>query len=144
MSEAFEERYEGEFLEGLDIAEGEILQVTVSAVFDPGTQKDAGGKKIKEAVLAFSAHRKKLVMCKTNVRVLWAIIGKDETSWLGWKIPLKRRYYPYCFKKQNEMCIRVIPPVGTVLPGKVVRHLGRASKWSDEDIEKWVKHEIDV
>lgn len=138
----FNSRYEGDFFEGLDFPQGERVNLKIAKVREPQTVKDASGKVIKEGVLEFEDERKMLVLSKTNVKVMWACIGKDETAWVGWTITLMRRYYPQCFGAKNHLCVRITPPDGTALPVGVLRHMGRAVPYSEEDIAKWQKRKI--
>ena len=134
MSKAMEDRYEGNFLEGSDLPEGKRLSITIEEVIPPGTEKDSSGKVILKAIIAFKGAKKRMILGKTSYGVLKVLFGKDETQWIGKQIDLMRRYLPskFAFGVHNEMCVRVVPPDGTPLPGKVIKYLGRPTPYPAE------------
>jgi hypothetical protein len=134
MSKAMEDKYEGNFLEGSDLPEGKRLTVAIEAVVPPGTEKDSSGKVILKAIIAFKGAKKRMILGKTSYGVLKVLFGKDETQWIGKSIDLMRRYLPskFAFGVHNEMCVRIVPPDGTPLPGKVIKYLGRPTPYPAE------------
>ena len=129
-----EDRYEGNFLEGSDLSEGKRQTATIEAVVPPGTEKDSAGKVILKAIIAFKGAKKRMILGKTSYGVLKVLFGKDEEKWIGKQVDLMRRYLPskFAFGIHNEMCVRIVPPEGTPLPGKVIKYLGRPTPYPAE------------
>lgn len=121
-----EEMYEGDFLKADDLPEGALATVVIESVADPFAEKDAAGKEIKKAILAFKDRHKRMIINKTNYRILKTMFGGPD-KWIGQTIHLQRRYLDaaHAFGVQNEMCIRIIPPDGTPLPKGVRDYMGR-------------------
>lgn len=119
-------RYEGKFLDALDLPEGVLVPVVVEAVALPNTEKDARGKVIDLAILAFQGKEKRLILGKTSFKVLKSMFGGDHRAWLGKKIMIQRRYLEAakCFGVQNGLCIRVVPPVGTPILRSCAQFMG--------------------
>ena len=136
MSEKMREAYEGPFLEGGDIPEGDSFTLAISHVALPNTENDKGGKVIDKAILAFHKAKKRLILGKTNYKVICACLGSDEGEWVGKTLTLSRHYYPACFGSENVPCIRVIPPTGTPLMLGVIRHMGKATPYSSDEIKR--------
>ena len=134
MSKAMEDKYEGNFLEGSDLSEGKRQTATIEAVVPPGTEKDSAGKVILKAIIAFKGAKKRMILGKTSYGVLKVLFGKDEEKWIGKQVDLMRRYLPskFAFGIHNEMCVRIVPPEGTPLPGKVIKYLGRPTPYPAE------------
>lgn len=122
MSTRMAEMYEGNYLCGLDLPHP--VEVEIEAVAQPGTEKDAGGKLIKEAILSFKGARKRLVVKTVHWCVIAAMHGKDESKWPGKKITLACRYLKEFMGEHNVPCVRVIPPAGTAIPRRIVRFMG--------------------
>jgi hypothetical protein len=125
MNASMQERYEGRFLEAADFPEGTLRHFTIESVLDPGTEKDLRGKPIKEAILKLAGEPKSLVLGKTNYRVLKILFGESE-QWPGKEIRVMRRYLRESFGVENELCLRIMPPKGTPIPGKVMKWMGSA------------------
>jgi len=123
------ERYEGNFVEALDLREAALVPVKIEAVVPPDTEKDARGRLIKKAILRFHGPHKGLIVNKTNYRILKAVFGRNPTDWVGKEIVLQRRYLPpeKALGVENELCIRIIPPAGTLLPKIVRDYMGTAA-----------------
>lgn len=121
------EMYEGNFLCGTDVLTP--VTVEIESVAQPGSEKDATGKPITQAVLTFKGARKRFVLNKVNWRIIAAQHGKDESQWPGKKITLQCRFLKEFMGFQNVMCVRVIPPNGTAVPMSVVKFMGKASPY---------------
>ena len=134
MSKAMDDKYEGNFLEGSDLPDNKRFPLTIEAVVPPGTEKDASGKVILKAIVAFKGAKKRMILGKTSYGVLKVLFGKDETQWIGKQVDLMRRYLPskFAFGVHNEMVVRIVPPDGTPLPGKVIKYLGRPTPYPAE------------
>ena len=126
---AIESRYEGNFVEAMDLPEGKPVSVTISEIVAPDTEKDAAGKLIRKALVRFSNAKKSLVLNKTNYRLLKLLHGPHPDQWIGKQIQLMRRYLPAAraFGVQNEMCVRVVPPTGMQIPKSVREYMGSAT-----------------
>jgi hypothetical protein len=125
MNPGMQERYEGRFMEGGDFPEGTVRHLTIQSVIPPGTEKDARGKPIREAILMFAEEPKGLILGKTNYRVLKILFG-DSEDWVGKEIRVMRRYLREAFGIKNELCVRIVPPKGTPMPGRVMKWMGNA------------------
>lgn len=117
------EMYEGNFLCGTDVLTP--VTVEIEAVAQPGSEKDATGKPITQAILSFKSARKRFVLNKVNWRIIAAMHGKDESQWPGKKLTLQCRYLKEFMGFPNVMCVRVIPPNGTAVPMSVVKFMGK-------------------
>lgn len=126
MTDKFAERYEGNFLEAADIPEGAEAKVEIAAVVPPDSEKDKAGKVIKKAIVQFHGRNKRLVLGKTNYRVLKMLFGAQPEQWVGKEVVLQRRYLDaaHGFGVHNEMCLRILPPIGTPIPKNVRDYLG--------------------
>ena len=123
---SMEERYEGDFLEAIDLPEGVLVPVVIDKVTPPDTEKDSGGKTIKKAILTFRDKKKRFVLNKTNYRLLKTLLGSDVSKWAGQGVNLQRRYLDakHAFGQENEMCVRIIPPNGTPIPKSARDYIG--------------------
>lgn len=117
-----ESKYEGDYLEALDLERP--FELVIAGYTAERTQKDASGKLIKEAILSFEKAKKRLILNKTNYRILQALFGKDRNQWVGKKVTVSRRYLREAFKHPNVLCIRIVPPRGTPLPMSVHKWMG--------------------
>ena len=124
-----EERYEGNFLEAIDLPEGVLVPVVIESVAQPDTETDAGGKLIKKAIVTFKGKSKRMVLNKTNYRMLKTLLGADIAKWTGQTVSIMRRYLDAqrAFGVHNEMCVRVIPAPGTPIPKSARDYLGSRS-----------------
>ncbi len=130
------EQYEGPYLESIDLPEGVLVPVTISSIDEPNTVHDRGGqgKVIPNAIIHFEGKAKSLIINKTNYRVLKASLGLDPVKWIGQTVKIQRRYLhrQHGFGHHNEMCIRVMPPKGTMLPKAVRPFMGQSKPYADD------------
>ena len=131
---ALAERYEGNFLEGLDLVKPFTLEI--KEVIPAGKEKDARGKVIKDAIVTFTKAKKRLILNKTNWKLICAVHGKDESDWPGKKLTLQCRYLASFMGHDNVPCIRVIPPKGTPLPMSVHAWMGKPEPYTDAELEE--------
>lgn len=126
MTTKMEERYEGQFLDALDLPEGVEVPVTIEKVVDPFVEKDSTGKVIKSAILSFKGKVKRLIINKTNYKNLKAMFGREPKNWIGKSIKLQRRYLDagHGFGVNNTLAIRIIPPIGTPILRSAVAYMG--------------------
>lgn len=127
-----DERYEGHFLEAIDLPEGKLVPVTIEDVALPDTEKDSSGKTIRKAIIGFKGKGKRLILSKTNYRILKHVFGKDTSGWLAKETSLQRRYLDakHGFGRENEMGIRFIPPVGMPIPKSIFEQMGSATPYA--------------
>lgn len=128
------DRYEGDFLDALDLPEGVLAPVTIESLAEPGTEKDAAGKLIKQAILAFKDKHKRLILNVTNYKNLKAMFKRDTVNWMGKEIMIQRRYLEAkrAFGVHNTMCIRIIPPVGTPILTSAAKFMGSVTPYLNE------------
>jgi hypothetical protein len=121
-----QERYEGDFLEALDLPEGVLVKATIESIAMPDTEKDAAGKLIHKAIVKFANRKKRMILNKTNFRLLKVVFGPDVSKAIGGEVMLQRRYLPAerAFGHANELAVRFIPPDGTPLPKSVRDYMG--------------------
>lgn len=127
MSNPFEAQYEGAFLDALDLPEGILVPVVIESIAEPGSEKDAGGKVIKQAIMGFKGKVKRLIMNKTAWKNCKAMFGRDHREWIGKTIHIQRRYLDakHAFGVENTMCIRIVPPVGTPILRSAAQFMGQ-------------------
>lgn len=135
---AMDERYEGHFLDALDLPEGKLVSVEIESITDPMAERDASGKPIKSAILRFKGKSKGLVLNATNYKNLKAQFGKATEGWIGKTIQIQRRYLDaaHGFGVQNTLCIRIIPPVGTPILKSAAAFMGQASPYGQSAQKK--------
>jgi len=126
-----EPKYEGDYLEALDL--DKPYSLVVAEVIRGGTEKDKSKKLITEAMLRFEKATKRLILNRTNYRVMVALFGNDRDKWKGQKVTVSKRYLKECFGKRNVLCVRILPPVGTALPMSVHNWMGRDHAYTDKD-----------
>lgn len=129
-----EEMYEGNFLDALDLPEGALVPVEVEAIADPGSEKDAAGKTIKNAIVSFKGKSKRLILNRTNYKNLKAMFGRRPNDWIGKQIKIQRRYLDaaHAFGVQNTMCIRIVPPVGTPILKSAAQYMGSPTPYGQD------------
>ena len=127
MTNAMESRYEGNYLDALDLPEGRLVAVVIEAVADPFSEKDSAKKPIKSAILSFKGKSKRLILNKTGYSILKAMFGKEAKDWIGQTIKIQRRYLDaqHGFGVNNTLCIRIIPPIGTPILKSAASFMGQ-------------------
>lgn len=130
----FEAQYEGNFLDALDLPPGEDVRVTIESIAEPGTEKDAAKKVIKQGILSFKDKHKRLILNKTNYRNLKAMFGRNTADWIGKQIVIQRRYLEAAraFGIHNTLCIRIVPPVGTPILRSAAMFMGSPTPYQEE------------
>ena len=136
------EDYGGEFLMAEDIGHeddltGKQLDVEIAELFSGGTFENKAESKdgkppvmIEKWSLGFAKNgkplKKKLILCKTDYRVLYWQLGRDTKTWPGKKITLALRWVD-AFGDKNLPVVRVFPPPELMgkLPKSVRRFIGR-------------------
>lgn len=138
MTDTLRDRYEGKFLDALDLPEGKLIAVTIEAVVLPGAERDARGKTIDLAILKFQGKEKRLILGKTSYKILKSMFGGDHREWIGKTVNIQRRYLDaaHGFGVQNTLAIRVIPPVGTPVLRSAIAFMGSATPYGQGKHEK--------
>jgi hypothetical protein len=138
MNDKMAERYEGAFLDALDLPECVEVSVTIESIVEPFAEKDAAGKPIKSAILAFKGKHKRLVLNKTNFKNLKAMFGRSPDDWIGKAIKIQRRYLDaaHGFGVNNTLAIRIIPPVGTPILKSAANFMGSSTPCGSRPTKK--------
>lgn len=130
LDEAMASQYTGNFLDASDLMKRGTVTLTISGVVAPGTEKDAGGKSIKPAILAFEKAKKRLILNKTNQKVIAMAHGSKASEWTGKSITLCVRWLEKAFGQFNVPVIRVVPPEGTELTFSMRSKYGAAESFA--------------
>lgn len=111
IDERMASQFEGAFLDASDImaAKKDVL-LTISDVVAPCMEKDATGKVIDKPIIAFKGAKKRMILNKTNAKVIAMMHGKKPSEWLGKEVTLTVRYLEKAFGQKNVPVIRVAPP----------------------------------
>jgi len=133
MSKPMDDRYEGNFLDALDLPEGVEAKVTIESIADPLTEKDTAKKLIKNAIISFEKKQKRLILNKTNFKNLKAMFGGNPQNWIGKQIVIQRRYLDaaHAFGIENTLAIRVIPPIGTPILKSAANFMGSVTPYGN-------------
>jgi hypothetical protein len=120
---------EGDYLDSADLMASEKpIFVTIKKVINAGELKNASGEPIKKPVLEFEETPKKLILCRTNEKIIKSVNGN---IWTGKKIGLEVRYLERSFHERNVPCIRVSQTPGKVLPFACRKHYGQPKPFKD-------------
>ena len=112
LDEAMASQFSGNFLDASDLPKGKTVVVTISDVVAPNVERDATKKMIDKAILSFSGKQKRLILNKTNAKIIKMSHG-EPSNWVGQKITLTVRLLAEAFGQKNVPVIRVVPPPGT-------------------------------
>lgn len=109
------------------------FKLTIKAVHPPNTIETKGGKLADKPVMEFKESKKKLGLCKTNVRILCGNFGQemDTTKWVGRTVTVyascldsvgRRKNVPAVRIRRTNKVQRIIDEkaLGTDLTGKAV------------------------
>lgn len=116
--------YLGDYLQSDDLPPGKTITVTIAAVIPPHTEKAADGRLVDKMALAFEGKAKKLILGKTNWRIVRLICGSDPEKWPGQEIRITVRYGDW-FGFKDLPTLRIVPPADKPLPFGVRKHYGR-------------------
>jgi hypothetical protein len=133
MTTPMEDRYEGQYLDALDLPENAEVPVVIESVADPKSETDSSGKVIKNAILSFVGKKKRLIINTTNYRNLKSMFGREPKDWIGKTIRIQRRYLDAArgFGVNNTLCIRIIPPIGTSILKSAANYMGSATRYPE-------------
>ena len=116
LDERMASQFEGAFLDASDIMGlGKNITLTICEVVPPNTEKDATKKMIDKPILQFEKAKKRLILNKTNAKVISMAHGNKASQWTGKSITLTVRWLREAFGQSNVPVIRVVPPEGTAL-----------------------------
>lgn len=116
LDERMASQFEGNFMDATDIMKAGDTTVTISDVSAPDQEKDATGKSINKAILTFAKAKKRLILNKTNCKVMAGLYGKKATEWIGKPVTLCVRYLETAFGQKNVPVIRIKPESEGNLP----------------------------
>ncbi len=101
--------FEGNFLDASDIMRSGNITVEIAGLTAPGDDKDATGKVIDKAIIAFKGAKKRLILNKINSKIIAAMLGAQASKWIGQKITLTVRYLDKAFGQRDVPVIRIVP-----------------------------------
>ncbi len=116
VNKQMECQFAGNFLDASDLPKGKTVTVTISELVPPNVERDQDGKGklINKAIISFSGKQKRLILNKTNAKIIKMICG-EPSQWVGQQIALSVRLLPEAFGQKDVPVIRVVPPTGTNL-----------------------------
>lgn len=130
IDDAVSERYEGNYVDAAELMACRGVKVLIESVIAPNTEKDARKKLIDKPLLVLKGgtKNKKLIVGKTNWKILVAMFGKKSSGWIGKEITIAARYLPKSqgFGQVNCPCVRIIPPQGHPIPKSAMDFMGTA------------------
>lgn len=100
--------FEGDFLDATDIPAAGIT-LPIAAIVPPNTERDKTGKNIDKSILAFKGAKKRLILNKTNLKIIALMYGKKASEWIGKDVTLTVRYLEKAFGQKNVPVIRIVP-----------------------------------
>jgi hypothetical protein len=101
--QSINEFFPSQWLKGDDIPDGEYLVLTIKSL----DWEAIGFEKEFKPVMVFDETSKKLVLNKTNGKVLESLFGKNIADFIGKKISLCKK--PVEFQGNTTMAIRILP-----------------------------------
>lgn len=116
LDERMASQFEGNFLDATDIAKVGEITLRIADVSAPEQEKDATGKVINKAILTFEKAKKRLILNKTNCKVIAGLHGKKASDWIGKTVTLCVRYLETAFGQRNVPVIRIKPGDESPLP----------------------------
>lgn len=119
--------YGGGFLYAEDLIRGgefQEFELEIASFTEPGVEKAGNGDLIEKPIIGFRGATKRLVLCKTNCRVLPYATGEQPgLDLIGKKVRLQARYVKAF--GEEVAAIRIMPPNGVRLGKKLAERLGR-------------------
>ena len=130
LDEQMASQFTGNFLDASDLMANGNITLEISEVVAPNAEKDAAGKQINKAIVAFKGAKKRLILNKTNAKVIAMAHSKKASEWVGKKITLTVRFLETAFGQKNVPVIRVVPPEGTSLTFGMRSKYGREAPYT--------------
>ena len=124
IDEEMRDLFIGNFMDSSDILAKGNVTVVISDVIAPNKEKDGAGKTINKAILAFEKATKRLIMNKTNCKIVAMMYGQKPSQWIGKPITLCVRYLEKAFGQTNVPVVRVLPPADKPLTFGMRRSFG--------------------
>jgi len=116
IDEQMAEQFQGNFLDASDLMSSGNITLTISDIAAPGEERDSAGKVIDKGILTFKGAKKRMILIKTNAKVIAMAHGKKPSQWIGKPVTLTVRWLAKAFGQANVPVIRVVPPDGVSLP----------------------------
>lgn len=129
LDEKMASQFQGNFLDASDIMALKQAKVTIETVVPPNTEKDSTGKMIDKAILSFVNRPKRLILNKTNAKIIKMSHGQPS-EWAGKQITLTVRWLDKAFGQTNVPVIRVVPPDGVSMTFGMRKKYGAAESYS--------------
>ncbi len=130
LDEQMASQFQGNFLDASDLMSSGDITLTISEVVAPGAERDATKKVIDKPIIAFEKAKKRLILNKTNAKVIAMAHGKKASQWAGKQITLTVRWLEKTFGQTNVPVIRVVPPEGTALTFGMRQKYGAAQSFT--------------
>lgn len=127
-----ESMFQGNFMDASDIMGKGNVNVVIADVVAPNVDKDATGKVINRAIIAFKGKKKRFIVNKTNLKVIASIYGTKPSEWVDKTITLGVRYLEKAFGQRNVPTVRVIPPADKPLTFGMRRNFGSEKPFTNE------------
>ncbi|NDD52816.1 hypothetical protein EBZ39_02880 [bacterium] len=102
------DQFRGDFIDALCVSRDDDTVLTIDAVYASGTQKCADGRTIDKPVLGFKGTAKKLILNKTNAKILGLLYGNEMDNWIGRKLALFLTTTE-AFGQKDVLAVRVRP-----------------------------------
>lgn len=122
--------FQGNFMDASDIMGKGNVTVIIADVVAPKAEKDATGKLIDRAIIAFKSATKRLIANKTNLKIIASMYGNKPSEWVGKPVTLGVRYLEKAFGQANVPTVRVIPPADKPLTFGMRKHFGSETPFS--------------
>jgi len=131
LDESMRSQFEGNFLDASDIMASGDITLTIAGVVGPSAEKDAKGKEIDKAIVSFVGAKKRLILNKTNAKVIAMAHGTKASQWAGKQITLTVRWLEKAFGQFNVPVIRVVPPADKALTFGMRQKYGAAGPFTN-------------
>lgn len=119
------DKFEGHFLESADLMASRPVTLTISGIVPPNTEKAADGRLIDKPIIAFEKTDKRMIIGKTNERIIKSFLGSKPNEWVGQKVTVMVRYLKAAFGESNVPTLRIVPPEGKPIPFACRKHWGQ-------------------
>ena len=121
--------YDGNYLAGVDFADGQETELKVKGVRAPNTVVAKDKTSIEDPILVFDKTEREMILNKTNYYIIKLLHGPNATDWLGKTVTVGKRYLKNFMGATNVPCLRIIPPTGTKLIKSVNDQMGQKKKY---------------
>lgn len=125
LDDAMAGQFQGNFLDANDLIARGNITVTIEDVVPPNLERDACKKLIDKPILSFKSAKKRLILNKTNSKIISLIYGVKASAWIGQPITLTVRVIESAFGQKNLPVVRVVPPNESLLSFKMRSNYGK-------------------